>query len=230
MKNKKNMNRVLFDETPMLKEFRDFLLSDKCPQTEYPIHIRPFETENNHIFFQIEQIPDDDTNINYEILKRDNIKEIWTFSNFNIKKMKENGITNCRYIEIKPTDEYYQKIMAFNLENTYEWDVCFVGWMSDRRWRIVEGLMAGGAKVNVINIVCDTYGDVRDNMIAKSKILLNVHYSDGWNCFEQIRCFPWINTGKIVVSEDSYDKDDRVIFAEYDKLVDTVLEVLKTKF
>jgi hypothetical protein len=37
-------------------------------------------------------------------------------------------------------------------------------------------------------------------------------------------------TGKIVVSETSYDTDDRVIFADYDKLADTVAEVIRTRF
>ena len=51
-------------------------------------------------------------------------------------------------------------------------------------------------------------------LLSKSKILLNVHYNDDWKCFEQIRCFPWLNTNKIIVSESSYDEDDRVIFVD----------------
>lgn len=224
------MNRVLFGETQMLKEFRDFLLSDKCPQTDYPIHIKPFGTDEDFIFFQIEQYPDDGNQINVDELKKDNIKEIWTFSEFNIKKLNEGGITNCRYIEIKPTEEYYQKIKSFNLDNIYDSDVSFVGWLSDRRREIINNLTLKGVKVNVINANWDVYGDDRDKMIAKSKILLNVHYNENWKCFEQIRCFPWLNTDKVIISEESYDKDDRVIFTEYDKLVDTVIEVLNTKF
>ena len=224
------MNKVIFNETPMVKEFRDFLLSDYCPQTEYPIHIKPFEVEDDFIFFQIEQYPDNDKGVNYEALKRGNIKEIWTFSRFNIKKLNENGINNCRYIQIKPTDEYYKKIISFNVDDTYESDVSFVGWLSDRRWKIINDLMSRGVRVNVINAQWDVYGDDRDMMIAKSKILLNVHYNDDWKCFEQIRCFPWLNTNKIIVSESSYDEDDRVIFVDYDKLVDTIIEVLNTKF
>jgi len=225
------MNKILFQNTEQLKEFSDFLVSDKSPQTEYPIHIKHSETSDDIIFFEIEQYSDNvDWSSHYQNLKNENIKEIWTFSNFNIKKLEENGITKAKYIEILPTDEYREKLLSFNVDNKYDYDVCFIGWLSDRRCQIAENLRQRGVFVKLINIYDSVYGDERDKIIAKSKILLNIHYNEHFKCFEQIRCFPWLNTGKVIVSESSYDTDDRVIFADYDKLVDKVIEVLETKF
>ena len=228
------MNKVLFNETPPLKEFRDFLMSDYCPKTEYPIHIKHSEVEDDIIYFEIEQYTDDknvDMLSHYENLKKENIKEIWTFSKFNIKILNENGVTNCRYIEIIPTDEYYEKLLSYNPDNTFLYDVSFVGWLASyRRSYILDMLKSKGLSVNIINLYDDKFGEDRDRIIAKSKILINIHFNENWKCFEQIRCFPWLKTNKVIVSESSYDEDDRVIFADYDKLVDTVIDVLNDKF
>ena len=49
-------------------------------------------------------------------------------------------------------------------------------------------------------------------------------------CFEQIRCFPFISVGQTIVSENSFDKVESVIFSDYQNLPNKVYEILKLNF
>jgi hypothetical protein len=224
------MNTVYSPGGPIVKELDDFLRSDICPVAEYPIQVRHSHGDEKHIFFMTEQLLDivnDDTIFFYNTLKRDAVHEIWTFSDYNVHIMNNAGITKARLIKLEPSDEYREQIISYNPDNTYDYDVCFFGWMRERRYNMIHQLQIRGLRVTFGQ---DHWGETRDRIIAKSKVMVNVHYAEDFKCFEQIRCFPWMCTGKIVVSETSYDTDERVIFADYDKLSDTVAEVIRTRF
>lgn len=163
-------------------------------------------------------------------LKTDSIHEIWTFSDYNIFILNKFGITKTKFIKMVAWDEYREKLMSYNIDNTYDYDVCIVGWMNDRREQIVQKIREKGISVKIIGYRDELFGDERDKVIRKSKILLNVHYSDNMFCFEQIRCFPFISVGQIIVSEDSFDKVESVIFSDYKNLPDKVYEILKLNF
>ena len=57
-------------------------------------------------------------------------------------------------------------------------------------------------------------------------MLLNVHFNNDYKIFEQLRCFAWLDTGKIVVSENSLDNDPRCLNSNYESLVSVVVETL----
>jgi hypothetical protein len=68
-------------------------------------------------------------------------------------------------------------------------------------------------------------------MLSSAKILLNVHSHESYNVYEDIRCDRWTFAGMMVVSEDSYkneslDISELVTFVKYDKLVDTIKDIL----
>ena len=56
-------------------------------------------------------------------------------------------------------------------------------------------------KVNCINIL--GWGQERDDIIRRCKIILNVHHFECFNIFEHIRCDRLIFANKIVISENS---------------------------
>jgi len=223
------MNIVHSPGGPVVKELDDFLRSNRCPVAEYPIQVRHSHGDEKHILFQIEQLTEELCKDPAVLgpLHRDALHEIWTFSEYNIHLMNLAGITKGRLIKLEPTDEYREAILSYNPDNTYDYDVCFFGWMSERRYNMMHQLQSRGLRVMYGQ---EHWAEHRDRIIAKSKVMVNVHYTEDFKCFEQIRCFPWMCTGKIVVSETSYDTDERVIFADYDKLADTVAEVIRTRF
>jgi hypothetical protein len=72
------------------------------------------------------------------------------------------------------------------------------------------------------------YGDERDQWIARSKIVLNMHYSDR-QIIEQSRISYLLNNQRFVVSEDSSVNPygQAIVTAPYNRLVDTCCDWLK---
>lgn len=76
------------------------------------------------------------------------------------------------------------------------------------------------------------WGRHRDNLIAKSKILVNVHYNQNYKIFESIRCYHALEMQTLVVSQTSFNNNlvlckEMIIFADPDKLVEKATHVLQ---
>ena len=83
-------------------------------------------------------------------------------------------------------------------------DVCFFGWMTPRRADLLRQLMDAGLKVFHSD---NCYGGARDNIIARSKVCLNVHH-DGRDMFEAVRVSYLLANRCTVVSEISSDDEE----------------------
>ena len=65
-----------------------------------------------------------------------------------------------------------------------------------------------------------------------SKILINIHQTDTNHTFEELRVLPALSRGVIIISElspyiDEIPYWEFIIWSEYDKLCETVLDVIK---
>ena len=74
----------------------------------------------------------------------------------------------------------------------------------------------------VVNIM--GWGEERDNIIKKCKIILNIHHFDSFTIFEEIRCCRLLFANKIIISEKSLvheqlDIRDNVIWCDYDDIL-----------
>jgi hypothetical protein len=58
-----------------------------------------------------------------------------------------------------------------------------------------------------VQLVTNKWATSRDFILSFAKILLNVHYHESYNVYEEIRCDRWTFTGMMVVSEDSHDNE-----------------------
>lgn len=106
-------------------------------------------------------------------------------------------------------------------------DIAFVGCLSPKRHHILQKLGEAGLSI----LMVEGWKEVRDQNIAKCKILLNIHYDDSYNIYETMRCDRWIFANQLVISETSLKSDildisDLVIFEKYDNLVNKVIEVI----
>lgn len=120
-------------------------------------------------------------------------------------------------------------------------DVCFFGSMNPRRQRIIDklksiyipGKLTDGMDVErKLTVAAFTgYGAFRDRVIARSKIVLNMHYYDS-AIFEIFRVAPLLANRKLVVSETGSDKaleaqyEQALSFCSYDELVDRITGLL----
>jgi hypothetical protein len=102
-------------------------------------------------------------------------------------------------------------------------DVLFYGSVSERRQKILDGLVASGLNVRSLFSV---YGTERDSWIARSKIVLNMHCYEN-KVHEIIRSSYLLANRKAVVSECEDDTDidadlrNAMALASYGKLIET---------
>lgn len=114
-----------------------------------------------------------------------------------------------------------------NNSNKYNYDICIMTLNSSKRKDIYDILIKN--EINVL--VIDSYGDLRDEKIKNCKILLNIHYSDDYNIYEHLRCDRWLFSNKLIITEntpsiDYLDYKDLLIIANYNEIVETVLNVI----
>ena len=81
-------------------------------------------------------------------------------------------------------------------------DVLFFGSMNDRRQKFITALQAVGL---VVYTTSNVFGDARDNLIQRSKLVANIHYYEK-SVTEQLRIIPCLARGKLVISENSVDQ------------------------
>jgi hypothetical protein len=185
----------------------------------------------NPIVWQLEQMPDGSdearaklplTATYLEVLKR--AHEVWDYSRVNQAQLGKLGIVS-KLLEVG-----YSPCLT-RIENVPELDidVLFVGSMNERRSKILQALQTAGVKVVH---AFDCYGIKRDNLIARAKIILNVHYYQA-KVWEIVRCSYLLANRKCVVSETGLDMDlekpyyGAIAFASYDGLADECLGILK---
>ncbi len=107
-------------------------------------------------------------------------------------------------------------------------DVLFYGSLNERRRAVLEELRRRGARVHV---AFGVYGAQRDSLVARSRIVLNVHYYQA-KVFEIVRVSYLLANRRAVVSERGRDPREEaefehgVAFAPYDGLVDRCLALL----
>jgi len=130
---------------------------------------------------------------------------VWDYSLENVKRWEKEGY-NVRHVPIGYTPNLTR--IPHNIQKDI--DVLFLGWLTPRRKQILDDLIAAGLRV-VYSDRC--YGGARDCLIARSKIVLNIHH-DGRDMFEIVRISYLLANHCCVVTERSSDD------AEYSDLHD----------
>ncbi len=158
--------------------------------------------------------------------------EVWDYSAVNVEMLHKLGVEASHV----PVGWYegWPKLPPASSEGPYlipgeePIDVLFYGSLNPRRAKIVEELRERGVEAVV---AFGAYGYERDALIARSKLVLNVHYYAA-KIFEIFRCAHLMANRVCVVSETGLDKkleekyDAGIAFAEYDCLVDRCVALL----
>jgi hypothetical protein len=124
---------------------------------------------------------------------------------------------------------YVPELTRIERRDPEDIDVLFYGSLNERRQRVIGGIKAGGASVHCAYGV---YGAERDRLIARSRLVLNMHYFPT-NIFEMIRVSYLLANRTAVVSERSPETEivpelkDAVAFAPYESVVETCLSLLR---
>lgn len=154
--------------------------------------------------------------LDYVLKKNINLID-FSFENVNILK-KYNK--KCKYIPYQ-----VNKDEIFNYDKIY--DVAIIGKLNNRRKKIYNELKL--MNINIINII--GWSKQRDDKLFRSKIILNIHYSEDYKIFEELRCNRCIFNKMIVLSEDSNNIDkfmfrDNIVVSNYDNIKYKTLEII----
>lgn len=201
-----------------------------------------FYNSTNLIFFNVEQLSE--SKRLYHILThiKHNMPIIdYSLSNILLLKSKIKELNIDYKHELLLLPYQFNSIENYNIKNNnnnYEYDVGIINGFikqndtnSDniiyKRNIIWEKIQK--QKWKYINIL--GWGEERDLLIQKCKIIINVHNFDVFNIFEHIRCDRMIFANKIIISDKSLFQDlldikDYVIWEDFDKIIDTTSHVL----
>ena len=123
--------------------------------------------------------------------------QTWDYSERNLAKLREIGAEEPKLLRLG----FHKRLARIHKSNPQDIDVLFYGSIGDRRKRIIDDLKATGSNVLA---VFGVYGEERDRLIARSKVVLNVHHYDS-QVFEIVRVFYLMTNAKAVVGEVGKD-------------------------
>lgn len=145
---------------------------------------------------------------------------VWDFSPLNVARFIGHGMKNVCFVPMRiPLDIFVETTDAFSYhfrqQRVQDIDVLFYGAYSPRRRKMFR-LISKIANCNVVFRYYTLFGKEREDLIRRSKIILNLHY---WpdSALEVHRIEYACARGKCIISEPSAD---RMLDLCYEKCVD----------
>ena len=148
---------------------------------------------------------------------------VWDYSAANAEYLRSRGCA-AQHVPLGYADTW-SRIAPAPVEDI---DVLFYGDVSERRARVLDALRETGLEVVVAS---DVYGAERDALIARAKMILNIHNHDGIKALETPRIFYLLANRKAVVTEakPGVQIDDdlcrAMVLAPYERLADACVEL-----
>jgi len=150
---------------------------------------------------------------------------VWDYSEHNADAVAALGVPRPRVVPIG----WMPELRRIPRQAHEDIDVLFYGSFNARRSQVLDELRAAGARVEA---VFGVYGAERDKLIARSRLILNVHYFEA-KVFEMVRVSYLLGNGRAVVSERGASRDEEapfeqcVAFAAHDELARTCMKLLQ---
>lgn len=151
--------------------------------------------------------------------------QVWDFSRRNVEEWKRLGY-DVWHVPIGFTSNLHRIAQSQDKDI----DALFYGCPTPRRVALIEELKKVGLRVHS-TAAC--YGGGRDNLISRSRLVLNVHH-DGRTQFEIVRCSYLMANRAPVVSEISEDDDEYsdlkgIARCEYRVMVDRCVSLCRSQ-
>ncbi len=172
------------------------------------------------ILYNLEQIYPGSPWLSPHLLELFRRHAVWDYSARNAARYAELGLPRPRVVPIGHVPELVRIPRSPERDDI---DVLFYGSLNERRQAILDALRARGLRVEA---VFGVYGEARDRLIARSKIVLNLHFYEA-KVFEIVRVSYLLANGRCVVSErgadpaEEHELEEGVAFADYGELVNT---------
>lgn len=158
-----------------------------------PVEYMKSLPENSIIynFEQVRGVPLDE--IKREIIFYSQRFEVWEYSEFNLEAWNNIGAKNVKLVPVG----YAPILTRIRKPKDQDIDVLIYGLSGQKRVNAFHRLSYAGLTVL---FVCGLYGEARDALIARSKVVLNVNVHDFGQIFEIVRVSYLLANRKAVVS------------------------------
>jgi hypothetical protein len=176
----------------------------------------PLAIADDAILYNLEQVQADSPWFEAGLLDLFRRYDLWDYSRRNVAALQALGIERVRLVPIG----YAPELTRIAPAAVRDIDVLFFGSVNDRRRAVLERMVAEGLRVHG---VFGAYGEERDALIARAKIVLNVHFYDA-RVLEMVRLSYLLANRAVVLSERGADPEEDaalaggVAFDEYDRL------------
>ncbi|EEM12220.1 hypothetical protein [Bacillus pseudomycoides] len=190
----------------------------------------PVKIPEDAIIYNLEQLYDGcpyDNIIYRNILKN---RIVWDYSPQNIAWLKKKELGK----EVKRVKMNYAPTLKIKTDTfikpiSEDIDVLFIGTMNERRQEVFDQLKRLAPDLNII-FKSNVWGILRNELIARAKIILNIrYYLTG--ILETPRVSHAVANHKFIISESSSPEDEvewpGIIFVPHEKIAETVLEYLQ---
>jgi hypothetical protein len=172
------------------------------------------------IFYQLEQLPGSEPGLlEHRLQMLRQAVAVWDYSPDNISLLREKGLSNVQLLPLG----YHEALRTIPAADK-DVDVLFYGSLNERRQAVLQQL----AQHCTVKHLFGVYGAERDQWIARSRIVLNLHFYAA-QILEQVRISYLLNNGCFVLSEDAPHNpyEGCTATAPYGELVDRCLYYLK---
>ncbi len=176
------------------------------------------------IIFNSEQLDADSPWLSRPYMEMLRTHPVWDYSAENAQRLARLGVHAVRHVPVGYVPELSRIAPAVE-----DIDVLFYGSLNPRRQLILQELERRGLKVVAVT---GCYGEARDRLIARSKVVLNLHYYES-KVFESVRVSYLLTNSKAVVAEcgagTSIEPDllQGLRAVPYDRLVDACVDLVR---
>jgi 2-polyprenyl-3-methyl-5-hydroxy-6-metoxy-1,4-benzoquinol methylase len=176
------------------------------------------ELPANAILYNLEQIDPGSSWLTPPLLDLFRTHTIWDYSPANALRLVEMGLPSPKVVPIG----WVPELTRIAQTATEDIDVLFYGSLNERRAAVLQELRGRGLHVHA---AFGVYGPERDRLIARSKVVLNVHFYEA-KVFEIVRVSYLLANRRCVVSERGADPreekefEDGVAFEAYGGLAE----------
>lgn len=153
---------------------------------------------------------------------------IWEYSRFNLDSWNMLGVDSPKLVPVG----YAPILTRIPKASIQDIDILIYGMTGDKRLNAFHGLSSAGLKVIFASGV---YGELRDMLIARSKIILNINLYNFAQIFEIVRVsYLLANRKAIVATLDQntaieQDINDSIKFSASEKIVDDCVWILNNE-
>ncbi|TDR31007.1 hypothetical protein [Hydromonas duriensis] len=158
---------------------------------------------DNIIIYNWEQVAHDVPYFTQRYFRQMINAHVWDYNLRNIESLKKAGIHDIHHVPMSFVPEMCR---APKVEQQ-DIDVLFYGIINERRAAILQAMRNKGLKLVTTEDSGWMAGEKRDELIARSKIVLNMHFFDVARVFEIARVSYLLANSKAVVSEIAPNTD-----------------------